>query len=342
MSPGELGRIIRARLEAELPRPTVRRIHLAAGGNPFFAVEIAREVLRRGVPVAGEALPVPDDLTDLLQRRVMALPIATQKALLFAASTSHPTRHVVRAASGLGDRTDLALASAESAGVVHPGGHEDPIRAPLAGLCGLCVCDHRGTTQGARPQLAEQVDHSEERARHLALSSVAPDTRIAAALDQAADLARRRGAPDSAAELAELGRRLTPIDEDDDLRRRTVQASRVLLRFRRRAEVLGIVRRGRRGGALGARTSADLFHLAAIAGSTSSAYRNSATRRFSKPTATLNFSQRFTSTLRGRASIGATSSPRHVMSRLRWDTRSRPPRRMCGPPPCPPLPWSSS
>ena len=57
MSRGELGRIIRARLEAELPRSIMRRVHLAAGGNPFYAVEIAREVLRRGVPVAGEALP---------------------------------------------------------------------------------------------------------------------------------------------------------------------------------------------------------------------------------------------------------------------------------------------
>ena len=147
MSRGELGRIIRARLEAELPRSMMRRVHLAADGNPFYAVEIAREVLRRGVPVAGEALPVPDDLTDLLRRRVTALPIDTQTTLLVAASTSHPTRRVVRSASGFGDRADSALALAESAGVVLPG-DDDSVRAPLAGFCGLCVRDHRGTTEG--------------------------------------------------------------------------------------------------------------------------------------------------------------------------------------------------
>lgn len=263
MSSGELGRIIRARLEAELPRSTVRRIHLAAGGNPFFAVEIAREVLRRGVPVAGEVLPVPDDLTDLLQRRVTALPIATQKALLFAASTSHPTRQVVRSASGLGDRTDLALASAESAGVVHPGGHEIRFAHPL-----LASAVYASATTEERlrvhAQLAEQVDHPEERARHLALSSVAPDTRIAAALDEAADLARRRGAPDSAAELAELGRRLTPVDEDDELRRRTVQAAQYYFDSGDASRSWALFEEAAATAPSGHERAQILFHLAAI------------------------------------------------------------------------------
>jgi DNA-binding CsgD family transcriptional regulator len=224
MSRSELGGIIRARLEAELPQSIVRRVHLASGGNPFYAVEIAREVLRRGVPAAGEALPVPDDLTDLLRRRVRALPVATQKTLLVAASTAHPTRQVVRSASGLGDRGDSALALAESAGMVLPG--DDVVRFAHPLLASAVYAS--ATTKERRlvhAQLADHVDHPEERARHLALSSAAPDARIASELDEAAELAGRRGAPDSAAELAELARRLTPVADGDDLGRRTVQAA---------------------------------------------------------------------------------------------------------------------
>ena len=153
-----------------------------------------------------------------------ALPIDTQTTLLVAASTSHPTRRVVRSASGFGDRADSALALAESAGVVLPG--DDVIRFahPL-----LASAVYASATTEVRlkvhARLAEHVDHPEERARHLALSSPAPDARIASELDEAADLARRRGASDSAAELAELGRRFTPVERGDDLRRRTVQAA---------------------------------------------------------------------------------------------------------------------
>ena len=91
----------------------MRRVHLAAGGNPFYAVDRAR-----GPPSSvpwREKPPVPDDLTDLLRRRVTALPIDTQTTLLVAASTSRPTRRVVRSASVFSDRADSALAFAESA-----------------------------------------------------------------------------------------------------------------------------------------------------------------------------------------------------------------------------------
>lgn len=220
----ELGRIMRTRLQAELPHPIVQRVHVVAAGNPFYALEIAREILRHGVPAAGEALPVPQDLTDLLRSRVAGLPRATRKALLVAASTSRPTPQVVRSASGLGDRTDSALARAELAGMVHLGGDAIRFAHPLlaSAVYGSATTEERRTVHG---QLADHVDHPEERAKHRALSSIEPGTEIALELDQAAEHARSRGAPDSAAELSELARRLTPAGNDDDLRRRTVQAA---------------------------------------------------------------------------------------------------------------------
>src|SRR5207245_11249807 len=50
----------------------------------------------------------------------------------------------------------------------------------------------------------------EERARHLALAAGGPDGRVAIELDRAARRALARGAPDAAAELVRLARRLTP------------------------------------------------------------------------------------------------------------------------------------
>jgi predicted ATPase len=95
----EVGRIIRSRLGADLSHPVVTRIHATAAGNPFFAIEIAREVLRGGPTSADGTLPVPDDLVELLRSRVDALPRSTRAALLVAASTPRPMLELVRSAS---------------------------------------------------------------------------------------------------------------------------------------------------------------------------------------------------------------------------------------------------
>jgi DNA-binding CsgD family transcriptional regulator len=53
----------------------------------------------------------------------------------------------------------------------------------------------------------------EERARHLALGTDRPNTRVAEGLEVAAAHASARGAPDVAGELAELAMALTPVDQ---------------------------------------------------------------------------------------------------------------------------------
>jgi DNA-binding CsgD family transcriptional regulator len=68
-------------------------------------------------------------------------------------------------------------------------------------------------------RLAEVVGDLEERARHLALATRGPDPDAARALDAAAQSAQGRGAPDSAAELAELALRLTADPTEFDERR---------------------------------------------------------------------------------------------------------------------------
>jgi tetratricopeptide (TPR) repeat protein len=73
--------------------------------------------------------------------------------------------------------------------------------------------------------LADVLDDEEERARHLALSAEAPDRQVALSLEQAAEVASARGAPDSAALLLEDAARLTPIDTAEARWSRTIAAA---------------------------------------------------------------------------------------------------------------------
>src|SRR5439155_3976633 len=79
---GQLGRVF--------PRPVLVRIASASGGNPFYALEIGRELQRTGVPRAGAPLPVPKEVQSLARARLQRLPDSTFEALLAAASLSRP------------------------------------------------------------------------------------------------------------------------------------------------------------------------------------------------------------------------------------------------------------
>ena len=227
MSVGDLALLIRERLGDELPRPMIERVHNVSDGNPFFAVEVARELVRTGVPEVGEALPIPADMRDLLKARLSALPEPTRTLLLVSAATARPTEALVAASSGLGGRTDAALVSAIDAEVVTV--EHGQIASHIPSWHRPCTRRHplRGRRDAHR-RLAEQIEDGEERARHLALASTGPDGNVAAALDDAAAVAGSRGAPQSAAELSELARRLTPSSDVGGSIRRTVEAAAYL------------------------------------------------------------------------------------------------------------------
>ena len=61
MTLGALHRLLRTRTSLEFNRRTLQRIHETSGGNPFYALELAR-ALERGAEAsagAGEPLPLP-------------------------------------------------------------------------------------------------------------------------------------------------------------------------------------------------------------------------------------------------------------------------------------------
>ena len=223
LSLGALQAMLRAHLGRSWPRPLLRRIHENSDGNPFFALEIAR-ALERDWTSPGSTLPVPKDLEELLRARIDVLPASAALALLVVSASSQPTPELVAAASGLALDASDALAAAERAGVIEIRARHVRFTHPLLAstvYAGASPVERRAVHRA----LADRATDPEERARHLALSSDGPDASIAAALDDAARLARARGAPDSAAELADLACTLTPPADAAGIVRRGVEAA---------------------------------------------------------------------------------------------------------------------
>ncbi|HEY2670042.1 MAG TPA: LuxR family transcriptional regulator [Rugosimonospora sp.] len=202
LSEDEVVDLLRDRFDGALSRPTMARIHTASGGNPLFAVELGRALGARGRPLSGaEPLPVPDRLRGLLAARLAALPEAAAVPLVVVAAAARPTRVLVQRA-GVDPDVDLVEAiragvlSAEANGAI---GFSHPLLREM-----VYADADQATRLLAHERLAAAVDDPVERARHLALARNAPDEGLASTLADAAAVARRRGAPVVAADLARL------------------------------------------------------------------------------------------------------------------------------------------
>ena len=216
-------RVLRDKVGEGFPRTTLLSLHEMSGGNPFFAQEIGRALLRRGGGVAaGERFPVPDRLQELIEDRLQGLPAGTVEALEIVSALSAPTLDAIAAAIAP-SAVDHRMRPAIESGVVEVVGDRLRFTHPL-----LASAVYQRTPLASRRQLharlARIVRDPEERARHLALSVEGPDDAVADALEEAALLAGSRGAPQSAAELWEMARRATPEDQFEELRRRTHEA----------------------------------------------------------------------------------------------------------------------
>ena len=223
LSLGALHELLRTRLGLALARPALRRLAEESGGNPFFALEFARAVMRKGVGLeAGEPIPVPDTLHALVADRLAALPAGTRDALLIAALASEPTIDLIgRTLEGdpwerVRPAVDGEAIELESERIVFV----HPLIAS-----GVRASADLGERRDAHRRLVGAVTAPDERARHLALATDAPDAHVAAALEQAASATRFRGAAVTAAEIAEQVLRLTPEDLTEEAARRRVQAA---------------------------------------------------------------------------------------------------------------------
>jgi DNA-binding CsgD family transcriptional regulator len=217
LSTAAIHRLVKESLGIALHRPTLVKLQRASGGNPFYALEIAAALRDGGEETTTPGrLPVPGEVSELISRRIRRLPASTKETLLEASGLAQPT-------------TDLldqeALVPAEDAGLIAISENGDvSFRHPIfaAAVYGSASAPR---LRELHRMLAGRVSDLEERARHLALATQAPHGEVSRTLDLAARRARSRGAPETAAELAEQACRLTPPSEVDALRRRKLEAA---------------------------------------------------------------------------------------------------------------------
>ena len=91
LSLAALYRIIEAELGRVLSRPLLVKLEQACGGNPFYALEIARALEPTANLLPGQELPIPDNLRELLAKRLRKLPQRTREALLRVSALAQPT-----------------------------------------------------------------------------------------------------------------------------------------------------------------------------------------------------------------------------------------------------------
>jgi predicted ATPase len=159
LSLAALRQVIIERLGTAIPRPVLARIADASGGNPFYAVEIARGL--SGDASTGQPLPVPRGMSKLAMERISSLSLAAREAVLAAASLSHPT-----------------IATVSSALTALPGDVEVSPTIVEAEDAGVLVTE-RGRIRFTHPLLASAVQGSvsDERRRqmHRRLAEVVTD-----------------------------------------------------------------------------------------------------------------------------------------------------------------------
>ena len=203
LSLGALHHVLRTNLGSAPSRPTLIRIVETSGGNPFFALAIAR-----ALPESEDArapLPIPPSLQQLVAGRLARLSPAAREAALVASALSRPTVRTIDNA--------LGLAEAEEAGVLTVA--RDRVRFTHPLLASAVYGSAHGTQLlELHRRLADVADDPEERAQHLALCTTEADEAVAAELEAAAASAARRGAQDAAADLYDAASSLTPAAED--------------------------------------------------------------------------------------------------------------------------------
>jgi DNA-binding CsgD family transcriptional regulator len=225
LSVGALHRLVQSHLELSLSRPILVRVHTTSGGNPFYALEIARAVAVTGRRLAAdEPLPIPATLTELVHSRLARLPAATRDVLLVVSALALPTMRLLAAAVG-DARAGAAVERASRVGVLVAERDRLEFSHPLL-ASGVYADASRRRRIAVHRRLAEIVADEEERARHLGLAAEDPDEDVAAALESAALLALKRGAPSTAAEFYEHAGRLTPPADGDGVCRRLLAAAR--------------------------------------------------------------------------------------------------------------------
>ncbi len=205
LSTAALHRIVLERFGVALARPTLLRLHAMSGGNPFFALELARDL------GAGDDLSVPRELAELLQARLATLSPTAAQVVLTTALLARPSRELLT----LVERdADDGIGEAVAADILEVSGERVRFTHPLLGSVHVDSMS-MASRRAAHARIAAAVDDPEEKARHLAQATRGTSQRAARALDAAVATARSRGALAAAADLAAMSVSVTSVGDPD-------------------------------------------------------------------------------------------------------------------------------
>jgi hypothetical protein len=198
---GALHQMLRTRTGWSFPRPTLTRIEQISGGNPFYALELARGARREGT--ADPSSPLPQTLAQLVRTRIDGIRPEVQPALLAAAALGEPTVELVQLALGTGPaEAERLLEAAEDYGVIALDGHRVRFTHPLL-AAGVYTDASPALRRGMHRRLAEPPAAPEAPAAHSAQAATSLDSPPQLKAGPGAGPGPGRGCAAAAAELLE-------------------------------------------------------------------------------------------------------------------------------------------
>jgi DNA-binding CsgD family transcriptional regulator len=207
LSIGSIRHIIRQQVGSTLLRSELVDLHRSCGGNPMFALEFAR-VKDTGAP--GSLMSVPQTLSGLVERRLSGVEGVVADVLQAIAVLGPTDLESVERLLKI-ENAGLHFDQARAVGIVSGGTDHAQFAHPLfaSAVYGALPARRRRDLHARAAAIA--IDAA-ARARHLALATRDPSEQVAQELEAAAAAAYNRGAPETAAELADHASRLTPAD----------------------------------------------------------------------------------------------------------------------------------
>ncbi|HEX9643535.1 MAG TPA: AAA family ATPase [Acidimicrobiia bacterium] len=223
-------RTVVGRVTATISPRQLRHINEISGGNPLFALEMARHLSTESRATSVDPT-TPRSLFEAMGLRLGSVDQQLLPLLEVVAAAVRIT--VTELAAPLADDTsedDVAplVAAAEKLGLLTVDDHlvvrfAHPAMAPLV-YSRMSPLQRRDL----HARLATSTADPDLRARHLARGTDTPDAATATALEVAAGRASDRGELGAAAELAHHAVRLTPPTDPETLRRRRLDLARHL------------------------------------------------------------------------------------------------------------------
>ena len=169
LSLGGLHVLISSRLGRSFSRPTMVRIAEISGGNPFYALELARAIDDGS---AGSHQALPATLSELMRQRIGRLDRDARTLLLAAASVANPTVELLaEVTDNTIERAVELLGEAEGKGLIGIDGGAVRFAHPM--LARAVYTDASPAERRAMHRvLAQAVVLPELKARHMALAAV--------------------------------------------------------------------------------------------------------------------------------------------------------------------------